>query len=69
MFQKSVNDVFKCNLKELTTKSANSTRGQRSVWKRVRNSVAFRSCGIGPAVRGVLSASVAKSKSSFSSLI
>ena len=24
-------NVFKCNLKELTTKSANSTRGQRSV--------------------------------------
>ena len=53
--------VFKCNLKELTTKSANSTHGQRSVWKRMRNSVAFCSCGVGPAVRGVLSASVAES--------
>ena len=27
----------------------------------MRNSVAFRSCGVGPAVRGVLSASVAES--------
>ena len=33
-------NVFKCNLKELTTKSANSTRGQRLVWKHMRNSVA-----------------------------
>ena len=46
-------NAFKCNLKELTTKTANSTRDQRSVWKRMRSSVAFRSCGIGPAVRGV----------------
>ena len=33
-------NVFKCNLKELSTKSSNSTRGQRSVWKRMYNSVA-----------------------------
>ena len=55
-------NVFKCNLKELTTKSANSTRSQRSVWKHMCSSVAFCSCGVCPAVRGVLSASVTESR-------
>ena len=50
-----------CNLKELTTKSTSSTHSQRSVWKRMYSSVAFRSCGICLAVHGVLSASVAES--------
>ena len=53
-------NAFKCNLKDLTTKSANSTRSQRLVWKHMCSSVAFCSCGIGPAVRGVFSASMAE---------
>ena len=43
-------NVFKCNLKELTTKNAHSTRGQRSVFWHLRNCAVFHSCGVGLAV-------------------
>ena len=46
-------NAFKCNLKELTTKSSNSTHVQRSVFKHLHNCAVFHSCGVGLAVRGV----------------
>ena len=60
-------NVFKCNLKELTTKSANSARGQRSVFKHMRNCAVFHLCGIGQAMRGVSFSQRGRKQSSSSS--
>ena len=59
-------NVFKCNLKELTTKSANSARGKRLVFRRMCNCAVFL-CGIGQAVRGVSVSQRGRKQSSSSS--